>query len=216
MPITLYRVPGAVHYLLRRYKDACQPRARDHLANVLADLVEGFLARHATCISDAAGGPFGSVAVVPSSAGRQGRHPLSKVISLVPSLSTLNQVRLAASPTSRLLTHNQPVDGAFSAEPPPAPPAPAGSALGPSGRSDARLASPRRVLLLEDSYATGARAQSAASALSGTGFDVVAILAIGRAVDPRFAAHLRDYWETAASHPVNPTICCLEPPPGRP
>ncbi|MGH3529974.1 MAG: hypothetical protein ACRDQ6_22135 [Pseudonocardiaceae bacterium] len=42
----------------------------------------------------------------------------------------------------------------------------------------------KSVLLIDDTFTSGARAQSAASSLASAGANVVAIVAIGRVIDP--------------------------------
>lgn len=51
-----------------------------------------------------------------------------------------------------------------------------------------------RVLLLEDAYVSGARAQTAAATLGAAGISVIGILTLGRRVNPDFNEHSRVFW----------------------
>ncbi|MEV4150201.1 phosphoribosyltransferase [Amycolatopsis sp. NPDC049691] len=53
----------------------------------------------------------------------------------------------------------------------------------------------RRVLLLDDVYTTGSRAQSAASALALAGATVVAILVLARRINPEFNEASARVWQ---------------------
>jgi hypothetical protein len=52
----------------------------------------------------------------------------------------------------------------------------------------------RRFLLLEDVYVSGARAQSAATALRSAGAEVAGILALGRRVNPEWDVSVGRFW----------------------
>ena len=66
-----------------------------------------------------------------------------------------------------------------------------------------------RVLMVDDTFTTGARAQSAASALSLAGADVVAIVPVGRVVDPGWE-HVGGWWEGWRRRPFTFDTCAPE------
>jgi hypothetical protein len=74
-----------------------------------------------------------------------------------------------------------------------------------------------RVLVVDDTWTTGAHALSAAAALTGSGATVTGILVIGRAVDPGAAPGVAAWWRchVAGSRPAvadgGACRCCLEP-----
>jgi hypothetical protein len=126
-------------------------------ASVLA-LLLAFLADHGSCVWRQAGmPPPGRVAVVPTGAGRPGPHPLLALVS--------PYLRLTACPLIiRPGRQGRDLDlDRFRAGP-----VPAGAA----------------VLLLDDTWVTGASAQSAAAALKLAGARHVAVIVLGRHVNP--------------------------------
>jgi hypothetical protein len=90
--------------------------------------------------------------------------------------------------------------------------------VGPVGH---RLASPDAYLaprdlsgvnavVVEDTYVSGAHAQSAACALALAGAKVLGILTIARMVNPSYSLQQSSLWETATSIPFDGSVCCLE------
>ena len=96
---------------------------------------------------------------VPSSEGRPGPHPLERAMALVPWLSRRHRRVLAPGPAA--LAHRVASDRGFTV-----------------------IAPVRdiRVVVVDDVLATGARAQSAASALARAGATVVAVVPLARMV----------------------------------
>jgi predicted amidophosphoribosyltransferase len=159
---------------LRRYKDAPVVAARRYFTKLLASELETFLAAHGDCLDEGTGG-FEAWCVVPTS--RPGSratspHPLESVLAGVGALSRFDLVRLLPiKPTH----HLQPTTGAF---------VPA----------DLKAVSHRRVLLVDDSWVTGARALSAVVALRSAGAKVAGVLVLGRSVDPTASSFSRSWW----------------------
>lgn len=150
---------------LRWYKsareDAATPRKR------LAGMLAGFLRAHGADVWRAAGMPGspGAVAVVPSGQGRPGDHPLLRVAE--DAVGTSIAARLAVI----------------------------GLSVRPEGAARGRLVSTgwlrvrgrvdgSDVLLVDDTWVSGASAQSASAALKLAGVARVAIVVLGRHVDP--------------------------------
>jgi hypothetical protein len=147
---------------LWRYKSGL-PGAADAGARLTA-MLSGFLAEHASRVWRSAGmtSEPGLAAVVPTGQGRPGAHPL---LGIVASCVDLPVVRLSAArgapPRGRGLD-----DGA------------AGwlTVASPVGGAD--------VLLVDDTWVSGGSAQSAAAALKTAGARRVALIVLGRHVDP--------------------------------
>jgi orotate phosphoribosyltransferase len=68
-----------------------------------------------------------------------------------------------------------------------------------------------RVLLVDDTFTTGARAQSAASALRRANARVVVVLAVGRVISPQWNDNCRAIWEQAQRREFRFDECCWCP-----
>lgn len=188
VPISLYAIPGELHGALRRYKDArCRKQQGRDLHDV-GELVARFLERHEACVAGCACG-FDLVTTVPSSSGRPGRHPLARAVGSDPWLAAHHQETLVQGRAS--LGHARASDHGFEL---------------------CRPVSGARIVLVDDTLTTGARAQSAASALQAHGARVLAIVVIGRVVDPAHSPLARSWWRQHAMAPFNLDRCCLEAP----
>ena len=63
-----------------------------------------------------------------------------------------------------------------------------------------------RVLLVDDTFTSGARAQSAASALNNAGATVAAIVPIGRVISPEYN---EDFWKRQSHLVFDFDVCCV-------
>jgi hypothetical protein len=107
-------------------------------------------------------------------------------MELVPWLASQNRRLLVPGPGS--LGHNLATEAGFLVDP---------------------TASGARVLLVDDTYTTGARAQSAASALAGAGARVVAIVPLARVVDPGYSSVVSERWRAWSARPFRFDRCCV-------
>ncbi len=154
---------------LWRYKSE-QPGAAEAAAR-LRSLLSGFLREHAGRVWQAAGMAGGPAlaAVVPSGQGRPGAHPLRDIVA---SCAGLPMAELSVRP----------------------PEAARGRAVSTGWlRVNGKVAD-TDVLLVDDTWVSGGSAQSAAAALKLAGARRVALVVLGRHVDPadpRSAALLR-------------------------
>ena len=163
-----YAVKGGRHAAnLWRYKSG-RPEAGTAGSALLALLLV-FLRDHGRCVWQAAGsGPPTHVATVPSTRGRPGPHPLQALLGrclrLPPAALAVTAACGAAAPPDPLEPEEREIrPGLFAAD----------------GRLDAA-----RILLLDDTWTTGARAQSAAAAAKLAGARSVAIVVLGRHLNP--------------------------------
>jgi predicted amidophosphoribosyltransferase len=206
VPMALFTAGDPLYAVLRGYKDAAAVDARRHFAGRLAAHVDVFLEAHAACIEQEAGA-WDAVAIVPSSAQRRGparpghmgqvggvmaHHPLTAVVDHVGVLSGLARVELTRGEGS--VDHLAPQRRAF---------------VAPNG------ARRRRVLLLDDTWVTGARMASAAVALEDAGATVVAEVVAGRLVralgpwaQPRAGTDVRT-GDAGESSGTTAVPCCL-------
>lgn len=187
VPVALAAKGGAHAVRLWQYKSAqvLAPDAGPGPGEVLRALLLRFLRDHGPCVWRAAGWPGGCapthVAVVPTGRARPGTHPLHDLIA--PYLST-PWAPLWARPTA---AHARDLD---------------------PERFGAREVAGARVLLLDDTWTTGASAQSAAMALRSAGAVSVATVMLGRHMARRHAAGVpydpRSCAVHAAAVPVSP------------
>lgn len=187
VPISLYEPRSQLHHVLRNYKDAQRAETRAELRTRAAALLYRFVANHAECIRGASGSDWDVVTSVPSSVNRVGRHPLERAIDMIPGLADLYRAMLRPGPVR--VSHRAASDQGFEV---------VGDVDGES------------VLLIDDTFTSGARAQSAASALQLAGANVVAMVPIGRYITPDFNEHSHDLWETAREVGFSFHTCCLE------
>lgn len=191
VPVSLTRtdMDAQLHNVLRDYKyaddDAVRQRHRYHVAALLLR----FLTDHRGCIEAAAGQTFELITVVPSKRGRAGPHPLEQAIDLAPDLRAIHERLLDAGPAA--IGRNAPSDTGFVAR---------------------QAANGRRVLLIDDTFTSGAKMQSAASALSLGGATVVAGLVLGRVIDAASTDYpdRAELWQRQSRIPFDFSVCCLE------
>jgi hypothetical protein len=164
-PISYCVACEQLHHALRGYKRWPDPAAQVVRVELAAALWR-FLATHERCIAEAAGtGSFEAVTTVPSGdASRDEEHPLR---SIVGDLVTPTRERYA-----RLLRRS---------------PDPAGPRVFSRRKFDTTMEiGGHSVLLIDDTWTTGANAQSAAAALKAAGASRVAALVIGRYLNPEW------------------------------
>jgi hypothetical protein len=158
-PISLIHTSESQLYAAARdYKSgAVDPAVRAAHSVLLAATMQRFLRLHRGCIAGAAGIEWDTLTIVPSTRGRPEPHPLEETIQRAPELAR-EYVRLLR-PTGAPIQHANPNPDAFQAD---------------------DEANGRRVLLLDDTFTSGANLHSAAAALSATGAHVVGAVPIGR------------------------------------
>lgn len=186
-PISYSVAHEQLHHALAGYKRLGGDVARRFQVE-LAAVLWRYLADHEQCVARAAGVPtFDVVGTVPSGdRSRDERHPLRQIVGEI--------VLPARDRFERLLT-------------------PSAASVGERAFSTDKYAVARRfagesVLLIDDTWTTGANAQSAAAGLRQAGPGVVAAVIIGRHVnrewqdnDQRLRALSRPFdWSTCASH----------------
>ena len=191
VPISLYTIPSQLHTVLRNYKDLDPGPTRDPLLLQVAGLIGRFLRDHRKCIVDTVGIDFDTIVAVPSSGGRIGAHPLEVAIDRLATYRSM-LANLLEPGSEKIDESRNANDLAFRVR---------------------GIARDRRVLLVDDTFVTGARIQSAASALHQGGATVVAALAVGRVVrfDPDYP-NSQALFEQASSTPFDFAQCCLEAP----
>jgi predicted amidophosphoribosyltransferase len=175
---------------LWHYKYDADELVRRRLAIRLAAVLWRFLGRHETHVAEAAGVPqFDVVTTVPGTRSRADEHPLVHIVGTL-----VGQTRDRYQP---VLT------------------------LGPDASAEGRAVLANRyratqamtghpaVLLVDDTWTTGARAQSAAIALRDAGAARVAVVVLGRHFDRDFGSG-ETYYQQARTRKFTWDKCCLE------
>lgn len=160
VPITYSEHLGQMHLALRNYKDADSVGIRRHDAIRLSAILWRFLRDHESCVARAAGvDGFDLVTIVPSSnTERDQQSAFAELTGWIEPIKS--RLRRTLEPTGE-------VEGReFDSN---------------RYRSIADF-SGKSVLLLDDTWATGGHAQSAAHALKAAGAKEVALVVIGRHV----------------------------------
>jgi hypothetical protein len=187
IPISLYTLDSQLWHVLRYYKDASGPGSEFYALQVAA-IIARFTARHLRCVAGLLGGDPAVVTSVPSTRPQQrpGPHPLETAIARVGPLASRYAPLLVRGPAP--VDHKLADDDAFAVP---------------------RRLSGERVLLVDDTLTSGARLQSAVSAIRLNGASAVAAIVIGRVIDPAWNDNSRRVWERARQTPFTFDHCCL-------
>jgi hypothetical protein len=187
VPISLYTMNSQLWHVLRFYKDGTGPSS-GMLATQVAAIIARFTARHLACVAALLGGQPDIVTTVPSTRVplRPGRHPLQDAVARAGALAALQAPLLIRGPAP--VDHNSAADDVFAVR--------------------GRL-SGQRVLIVDDTLTTGARLQSAASALHLGGASAVAAIVAGRVINPDWNENSRLIWNRARETPFSFSQCCL-------
>jgi predicted amidophosphoribosyltransferase len=185
VPIALYRTGDHLWHALRRYKDGRDAALRRRLGRELGRLLCGFLRLHLTCIAPGASSAW-RITVVPPTRRRRQRHPLERVVRRSRWLRRryVRTLRTAAPPG-----HNAASDTAFTV---------VGAVAG------------LELVVVDDTFTTGASVQSAVSALRLAGAEVIAVVVIGRVVNPDASPEEAALWATARRTGWRLNRCCTE------
>ncbi len=178
---------------LRFYKGLTQSAAREATQYGLAAVLWRWLSVHEDCVRNAAGvDEFPIVTTVPSTSGRTS-HPLRKLVHTLIG-ATRDRARDLLNVNPDVDTGRDAYDHRFLI---------AGGGL--SGQA---------VLVIDDTWTTGGRAQSAASALKAAGAGAVGIVAIGRHFNrlpagQEYADAAEAYYKRARDRGWDWSKCCL-------
>lgn len=187
VPISLSEPFGQLHHVLKHYKNAdVDAVVRNGFITQITAMLARFLHAHRSCIERRAGQTWNSIAIVPSTGGRVGEHPLETAIRRSPWLRRQFKPLLLPGPVP--INHNSASDRGFIAQ---------------AGTADLR------VLLVDDTYTSGSRSQSAASTLSLAGATVIAIVPVARIINPDWTAATAQLWDRCRSHHYDFSYCCV-------
>lgn len=190
VPISLYVTGEQLWHVLRNYKDGMTEALRAELRPRVAALLYRFLDGHRQCIANATGADWNIITTVPSSQEREGEHPLERVVRMARALTDEYEALLEPGPGE--IGHNRARD---------------------DGYTVTRDVEGEHVLLVDDTFTSGARVQSAASALQLAGATVAAAVPIGRVINPEWNEAAQTLWGDARAREFDFDTCCLEPGP---
>lgn len=171
-PISLYAKPGALRDWLTFYKDDGEVLADPNAGLAIESVLGRFLEHNSEWLQQIR--PDLTI-VVPSTL-RPPPHPLAVLLQRTGASPA--EISFALRRTTAELGHNRPNRDAF--------------------RTLEDLAG-QRVLLLDDVYTSGARAQSAAFTLREAGATVVALCAIGRRYNPAYSDDSAEVYQRQAA-----------------
>jgi predicted amidophosphoribosyltransferase len=182
-PISLYRTGDALWEVLRHYKDSFDTDLRRHLRRELSRLISQYLRFHLGCLAPHLP-PGWAITTVPPTHRRVDAQPLEQAIRLAPWLRRryVRTLRTRSAPE-----HNAASDRAF------------GVVRGVPGMD---------LILLDDTFTTGASVHSAVSALRLAGARVVGVVVVGRVLNPDARPGEARLWEAARSRPFDLHACC--------
>ena len=190
VPIALAVKREQLAHELWHYKYDVDANARSRLRRRLAAVLWRFLGQHEAHIAEALDVPgFGIVTTVPGTRQREDEHPLVSIVGTI-----VGHTRSRYEPLLTL-----------------APDAVReGRAVLPTRyRATRELTDDPAVLLIDDTWTTGGRAQSAAIALRDAGAAKVAVVVIGRHFDRAFGTG-ETYYRQARAQTFTWDRCCLE------
>lgn len=181
-------------YELFTYKNAnAPPSARQRITIGLAAVLWNWLDHHETCLTRSLGvASFDLITTVPSTSGRT-THPLRELVAGTVEGTEQNYADLLAVSRTDLKQREHAAD---------------------RYKATRRLGS-QSILVIDDTWTTGAHAQSASAALKTAGAAGVAILTIGRWFNPDFVAsgniHGASWLTKQRRQGWDWQRCCLDP-----
>jgi hypothetical protein len=190
-PVRLCPLPSPLYTVLMGYKESPVPEARARFTPMVRDLFDAYFAAHADCLARDVSVDL--VLAVPSTA-----RPSGPPLAGVAGLGDVVQRRLGAHLRADLLCRGP----AWLAH---MRPARDGFVVPPTRRSAVRG---RHLLVLDDTYVSGARAQSAAAALRLAGASSVQIVAVGRVLRPDRVPSHADFLARQVAAPGPETAAC--------
>ncbi len=185
LPLRLCPLPSPLYTVLLGYKESPVEEARARFAALVRALLADFFRAHSACVAAVLGGAPDIILPVPSSL-RPGGSPLLRVDGLVgdierafPGARWWPELLIR---TDEPVGHMRPSANAFS--------------VPLAWRPDF---GGRRVLLVDDTYVSGSRAQSAAAALRRARCGSIVIVVIGRLLRPTLVPVHADFIRREAS-----------------
>jgi hypothetical protein len=185
VPISLYEMYSQLHTVLRQYKDSHSSVTRNRFTTQVSATLARFISQHRRCIESTLAADITLATTVPSSAGRIGVHPLATAVHRISYLREITAQTLRPGPTP--IKHLKASD---------------------TGYEVIADVAGHVVLLIDDTFTSGARAQSAASALHLSGAAKVAVVVVGRVINPSWNSNCEAICGRRDEFSFE--VCCLE------
>lgn len=188
VPISLSVTDGPLYDILKRYK--YDSGSTSHMrTKIIAATIARFYDSHASCLVRLAGREFDIVTTIPSTQPPPVRaiHPFNAAVAMIGSLREMYRPT-ALERGEGDIAHRHAVDDAFQTR---------GSMTGHS------------VLLLDDTFVSGAHVQSAASTLRLAGATSVVALVVCRIIKPAYGPNTRRIWQWASTQRFRFDRCCI-------
>lgn len=169
--------------LLRHYKDDISGQARQQHGRVLRRLLYVGIVSHQGCIEKLVGQRVSARVAVPSLNRRPGLHPFTAIAAAMKAIGEGLDLLPAAGATGERVVSAAQFDVASQ-----------------------RSLTGQHVLVLDDTWTTGSRAQSAALALRAAGAGHVSVMVVGRWLSPGFGRNA-EFIKTRLGRDYDPRIC---------
>ena len=190
VPIALAVKREQLAHELWHYKYDPDANVRGRLELRLAAVLWRFLGEHEACVAGTCDVPgFDIVTTVPGTRSRDGEHPLARITGTIVGQTKDRFERLLALGATYDVEDREVHPDRY--------------------RATRMLAERPAVLLIDDTWTTGGRAQSAAIALRDAGAARIAVVVIGRHFDRAFGAG-ETYYKVARPRRFTWDMCCLE------
>lgn len=189
VPISLYRLGEQLHTWLAGYKRWGPSTQRQQVRVWLTATIARFLRQHHSCI---ARNGWDVITYVPSTRADARGHALFECLRNMPVYGDRCATLLKRGTAS--IDHLNADDAGFEVT---------------------ESVGAERVLLIDDTFTSGARMQSAASALRLAGADVIAAVPVGRVITPGFSLRHEEFWRHSRSIAFSFDTCCLDASPWR-
>jgi hypothetical protein len=201
IPLFLFALGSPVHRTLVGYKAAATAGARSSRSHALETALAAYLDRHISCVTGFSSGRVVIVPVPSTVGGRPswgGRHPIGPLAAAAlealggsggggVDLRLAEALRAGPVPPRRLEARA------------------AGFEVGRDGIEGGVAGA--TVVVLDDIFTSGARAQSAVAALARAGADVVAVVPFGRLVRPDHNSATAAFWADRSRSVWQPAVC---------
>ncbi|MEB3065505.1 MULTISPECIES: amidophosphoribosyltransferase [Mycolicibacter] len=168
VPLTYVLARSQSGLMMRQYKDDPAPQVRSAQAQVISRLLYLGIVRHQRCVETVIGQPVNRRLAIPGSPNRIGTHPF---ITMATAMNAVEASPQLVPRTDIPISDRDVTPARFAVSP-------------PSTRFDGQ-----HVMLLDDTWTTGSRTQSAAILLRQHGATHVTVMTVARWIEPTWGSN---------------------------